>query len=187
MNPGRYRQLADMTAEQWATVLDNLPLVDLALRRSRIPSWDREDSWQDGVFGLAAAVLRHDPAKGALSSLAVWSIRTAVQRGRKDRLGSNYRRALYTGEEYEVPLSVDLTWGVGLDLVGTIPSDDHPEDDAVLHSAIAAVVAHCRDDVDRMAVAWAAGLVSISDAADGVRVTPRTLRNRIQRLQQEVA
>jgi hypothetical protein len=178
-----------MTPEQWETVAANLPLVAWALRRSRIPEWDWDDSYQDGVFGLAAAVVKHDPEKGALSTFAVFSIRSAAQRGRKTRLGSGYRLALSRGADFEAPLSMDaeLATEPGFDRYAVTPSADQPDDEGVSRALASEVASHCRDDIDRMAVAWAAGLLSISDAADGVRVTPHTLRNRLRRIQHEVA
>jgi RNA polymerase sigma factor (sigma-70 family) len=83
-----------LTPEQATAVEQNMGLVRMVVRRMRVPEGLVDDALQDGVFGLARAVQKYDAASGyAFSTYATAWVRQAVQRGRGDAEGVNYRRA----------------------------------------------------------------------------------------------
>jgi RNA polymerase sigma factor (sigma-70 family) len=190
---------ADPTLDEagWQTVTENLGLVHWMLRKMRVHDDRWDDAYQDGVIGLAIAVERWDPAKGALSTYAQHWIRQRVERGRGELEGVNYRRAYINhgkasyGTTYDAPLSLDRPLGDpdGWGLLDVTPADDNPESDAltaVLAGQVErAMYAACRDHLDTMAWRHLIGTDDrpLAHMAREVGVSATTLNYRVQRLQ----
>lgn len=154
-----------LTPEQQDTVLANTGLIAFVLNRRRTPEDEWDDSFQDGVFGLARAVQKFDPSKGyKFSTYAVTWIKQAVARGRGISGGVNYRRTTERGDgNWIPPASLDKAIGdSGLTLADLIVALEDPADEAMqaktLSDRLVAVLRDlCRDEFD------VALLVAIAD------------------------
>lgn len=143
------------TREHWDTVRANLGLVWFHVNRMR-PSHpqDRDDAFQDGVFGLLRAAQLFDPTLGfKFSTYASRWIRVSIDRGRAGAAGKNYRHARRTGDTYDPPLSIDTPFdgdpgGDDRTIADTIADPSDLEDHATLAAVIAHLRAHATDDLD---------------------------------------
>ena len=117
-------------------ISENLGLIGWSIQRffPHVPDVDREDAWQDGFFGLVRAARGYDFDMGLkFSTYATGWIRSAVQKGRGNAYGINFRRAISKGDSFSTPISLDKTSGQDGDaytLGDTLSSDDDVDDEA---------------------------------------------------------
>lgn len=190
--------LDDATAEHWQMVTDNTGLVWRLVHRMRLAESQRDDAYQDGLFGLLRAAMLYDPSKGfTFSTYANAWILQAIERGRGRLEGCNYRRATVgrSWREWEPPRSLDAELAPsGHEDAGTLADflqadDIDPADVAHLaasmDSAAARLLRGCRDalDLDIMAAMVAdEGGGCVTRIAEDHQVTRTTVYNRRHRL-----
>jgi RNA polymerase sigma factor (sigma-70 family) len=171
--------------EHWETVQANLGLIGWQVRRMRLPSDEAEEAFQDGLIGLLRAAEKFEPERGfKFSTYAIFWIRQAIDRGRSERLGANYRRSIRTNSTYEAPLSSDelrTTDGATLDML-LVDGDIGPEASATLVAAVRRLTEACLDELD-LDILRATYLGDrLDDVAERHGVSRSTVRNRILRL-----
>lgn len=146
----------EVTAEHWETVVANTGLIWLHVNRLKGASEDeREEAYQDGLFGLLRAAQKFDPQLGwRFSTYANAWIRRAIQRGREIRLGINYRRAVRDRDHFERPLALDVPVTEDGATLGELLEVPEPDiDDQLTHDSIVEHLRrHCRDDLDHALV-----------------------------------
>lgn len=158
-----------MKPDSWETALNNRGLVAMVLRHLRIPDYQWDDAFQDGLLGLATAAEKFDPEMGfQFSTYAVPWVRQSVFRGLGRAEGINFRRAVASGEVFEPPLSLD--WPVGEDgeTVGQLVADQDGGSSGVLWAAACGVVEQeLSDQLDLVLL----GLVREGEQVDVSRVS----------------
>lgn len=150
---------APLTDQERHTVEANTGLVWFVIHGSARGylhdlDYSEEDAYQDGIIGLAQAVRKWDPDRGALSTVATRWIHQAIQKGRGHASGLEYR-AWRDGraEQPTAPLRIDQpTSGDNHDL-GTLadflPAPDDTAAEAIDSLGIVAQVDAMRDLVCR--------------------------------------
>lgn len=160
-----------LTLEQQRLVEENQGLVGWTIGRyfkSMLPH-EEEDARQDGMIGLCAAARKFDPSKGfRFATYAPNWIRQAIQRGRGDFEGINYRRAVLEGKvaDFRQPVPIlafaasdahssarsGRTGGAGtVAIAETISEPSCAEDDAVFSAWASSLLGLCMNDIER---AW---------------------------------
>lgn len=182
-----------LTEEHRRRVEQNTGLVGFVLRGQEAEP-DYDDRFQDGLFGLMRAAQKFEPERGLrFSTYAVQWIRAALQQGRANFEGCNYRRALNTGSAYVAPLSVDapLSEDDEYSFLQLLPDrgfapDSVAIDRAVISEARRAAEQACHDDLDRLIVAalFDSDRESLDSAVSRMSGYARqTITNRRKRLQ----
>lgn len=152
-----------MKLDPWETALNNRGLVAMVLRHLRIPDYQWDDAFQDGLLGLATAAEKFDPEMGfQFSTYAVPWVRQSVFRGLGRAEGINFRRAVASGEMFVSPLSLD--WPVGEDgeTVGQLVVDGGDETGGLWAAACGVVEQELSDQLDLVLL----GLVRVGEQVD---------------------
>lgn len=121
-----------LTPEQADMVANNMGLV--YRHANRLPDHLRDDAVQDAVFGLARAAQKYDPSRGfTFATYADNWIRQAIQRGRGNFEGIDWRRATQSGDPLPAPPArLDMVIGDGdaeLGLLAVMTTDDDVTDE----------------------------------------------------------
>lgn len=190
------------TPEHWATVQANTGLVWRKVNMLRLAEDQRDDAYQDGLFGLLRAAQKFDASKGfAFSTYAdVW-IAQAIMRGRERFEGCNFRRETRntSTRNWTPPASIDEDIASGgdqhLTLQDVLPAACDTEHEGVLSAmvsqAVETMLGACQDVVDLEVVASMVEgevrgvLTDIGQRHGMTREGVRRRRVRLQRLAQE--
>jgi RNA polymerase sigma-32 factor len=191
------RALADATPEHWRMVEANTGLIWRHVNRLRIPEHERDDAYQDGIFGLLRAAMLFDPDRGfTFATYADAWIVNGIQRGHGRAMGRNYRRATerpVDGEQWTPERSLDEPVSLSghnqpQTLADFIAADGDTEAQGVLaatvHDATAAIVGECRDvvDLELVALMLEGEVRGGSDIAERHGIHPSTIAARRLRL-----
>jgi RNA polymerase sigma factor (sigma-70 family) len=157
--------LEGATPEHWQMVEANTGLIWRRVNLMHPPEDQRDDAYQDGLFGLLRAAMLFDPDKGyRFSTYADAWITQSIVRGRVVLEGRSFRREMERGDrQWVAPLSLDAELSTETDecdagtLLGVLLADADTEHDGVLSATVAqaaeAMLGACQDAVDVEVVA----------------------------------
>lgn len=143
--------------EHYQMALANRGLIGFTIKRFRVrvdSDYTADDAFQDGWGGLVRAAQKFDPDKGfRFATYAIVHIRAAIQQGRGNHSGVNYRRNERTKARHidEVSLDAEIADGASTyDLVADEADTAAAALDAVMSETLR-TRGHlaCRDRLDR--------------------------------------